>query len=133
MGRAWKPSLWKGTPGCTRVTSCDPAVNLEVTPILKKWNVRRIRLSHLSEITQQNADVLHDAVFREDHDEMVIAKDTDMFSMCAHQFHLLESFLSVTFLTSKSLASANLQGLQKFTVENYKFKSTSRNKLLQQS
>lgn len=48
-------------------------------------------------------DVLNDAIFDEDHDEMVIVKDIDMFSMCEH--HLVPIFgrVHIGYLPNKQV------------------------------
>lgn len=56
--KPWDSKLREGGPGCVHVILHeDTPVNLEVIPVLKRWKPRRLRLSHLPEVTEQNPGV----------------------------------------------------------------------------
>lgn len=74
---------------------------MKVILIFKKWNLRRLRLGPLPKIMEWNSDVLNDVIFDEDHHEIVIVKDIDMFPMCKHHLVSFTEKVPIRYFPNK--------------------------------
>nr|XP_009505262.1 PREDICTED: GTP cyclohydrolase 1 [Phalacrocorax carbo] len=77
----------------------------QTVPDLSLYCTDGIALLSSPERVLQDAvsDVLNDAIFDEDHDEMVIVKDIDMFSLCEHHLVPFVGKVHIGYLPNKQV------------------------------
>ena len=66
-----------------------------------------------------NLDVINDAIFPEDHDEMVIVRDIDIFSLCEHHLVPFTGKVSTAFPDMTYPPYAKLPALSSWEIDSW--------------